>query len=148
MRYAVPARLVIASTVAIAVATPCLANDFPPLHSQWRSETPAMCIEITAVSEQRDGSDCVQIAADSKGSLLSGYACAKRDGQDRVAINLFRDLGGDNSLGPDILIGKYDATAEPETMSFQYCVRPSNDWPPEYACDHSVTFTKVSSCTP
>src|SRR5512144_3142400 len=55
-------------------------------------------------------------------------------------------FGGDNSLGPDILIGKYDRNTEAETMLFQYCVRPSNDWPPEYTCDHSVKFNKVSSC--
>jgi hypothetical protein len=51
-------------------------------------------------------------------------------------------------LGPDILIGKYDRNTEPETMLFQYCVRPSNDWPPEYTCDHSVKFNKVSSYNP
>ena len=146
MKCIVPAILVMANTFAITVPAPCTANDFPPLHSLWRSETPEMCIEITEVSERRVGSDCVQISAGSRGSLLSGYACTGRDSLARVTINLFRDLGGDNSMGPDILIGRYDRHTDPETMLFQYCVQPSNGWPPEYTCDHSVKFNNVSSC--
>src|SRR5215470_5923300 len=115
---------ILAGVITVIFTEPalCMSNDFPPLHSLWRSEAPEMCIEITGSSERLTGSNdnCVQISASgSKGPLLSGYACARGD---RATINVFRDLGGDNSMGPDILIGTYDGNTDPATMVFQYCV--------------------------
>jgi hypothetical protein len=70
---------------------------------------------------------------------MSGYACASGS-----IINLFSGIEGDNSIGPDILIGRYDS----ESMEMQYCFRKSNDWPPDYDCEHSIKFDRVTNCDP
>jgi hypothetical protein len=70
---------------------------------------------------------------------MSGYACPRGS-----IINLFSGIESDNSIGPDIFMGTYDAAS----LTLQYCTRLSNDWPPEYNCEHSIKFEHVTSCNP
>ena len=73
------------------------------------------------------------------GDLMIGYAC-KRESE----IGFFTGLQTDNSIRPDIFIGRYTSS----TIRLQYCTRLSNDWPPEYNCENEMTFNSVSSCKP
>ena len=132
-----------ASALAVTLlTTPCIAQELPSVHSLWR-ETQYFnwCFEITGISEPLPGSnDCVQVTGLLEQSLiLSGYACM-RDSR----INLFKEVSADNSIGPDIFLGRYSS----ESMLLQHCTRMTNDWPPEYNCEHSIKFDQVASCTP
>ena len=131
------------AAILVIIAAPCMAQDFPSLHSLWR-ETQHLrwCFEITSISEKLPRSDnCVQIAGSLKGagSLISGYACSTGS-----IINLFSGIESDNAIGPDVLIGRYSS----EKIELQYCTRMSNDWPPDYNCETSIRFDRVTSCDP
>jgi hypothetical protein len=130
------------AAILFMVTAPCMAQDLPQLHSLWRETgSYGWCNEITKVSEPLPGSDdCVQVAGSlNKGSLISGFACTEGS-----EINLFGGIESDNSIGPDIFIGTYS----PESIVAQYCTRLSNDWPPDYNCEHSIKFDHVTSCGP
>ena len=130
------------AAVLITMTAPCMAQDYPPLHSLWReTQHYGWCLEITGILEPLPGSgDCIQISGSlNKGGLVSGYACTRGS-----IINFFSGIESDNSIGPDILIGTYDS----ESLSIQYCTRLSNDWPPDYNCEHGMKFDHVTSCNP
>jgi len=130
------------ATILVTVTAPCMAQDYPPLHSLWReTQHYGWCLEITGILEPLpESDDCIQISGSlNKRGLISGYACAR----DSV-INFFSGIESDNSIGPDILIGTYDT----ESLSIQYCTRLSNDWPPDYSCEQSIKFDHVTSCGP
>jgi len=123
-----------------AATTASLADDFPALNSKWREQQHGICLEITQVSDPLPGpAGCAQIAGRIKDDLMIGYAC--KSGSE---ISFFTGLQTDNSIKPDIFIGRYSA----EAIIAQYCTRISNDWPPEYDCKNKMTFKSVSSCTP
>ena len=131
-----------AAAILVTLTTSCMAQDFPPLHSRWRDpQHYGWCIEITGISEPLPGSnDCVQVLGSLNGGrLVSGYACARGS-----MINLFSELGGDNSIGPDIFLGRYGFN----NLTIQYCARLSNDWPPDYKCENSVKLDRAPSCDP
>ena len=69
--------------------------------------------------------------------LVSGYACARG-----LMINLFSGIESDNSVGPDIFLGRYSS----DNITVQYCMRESNDWPPDYNCGNKIKFDRVPSC--
>ena len=127
--------------ILITVTAPCMAQDFPPVHSLWRETTRfGWCLQITGISEPLPGSDdCVQVSGSLNRGLISGYACARE-----CIISLFAGIEGDNSIGPDILIGNYNS----ESITSKYCARVSNDWPPDYDCENSIKFDHVTSCGP
>ena len=133
----------VAAAILGTLATPCMAQDFPPLHSRWRDpQHYGWCLEITGISEPLPGSnDCVQVSGSLNGGtgLVSGYACARGS-----MINLFSGIESDNSVGPDILLGRYS----PDHITVQYCARVSNDWPPDYNCAISIKLDRVQSCNP
>ena len=123
-----------------AATTASLADDFPALNSKWREQQHRTCLEIAQVSDALPGpAGCAQIAGRIKDDLMIGYAC--KSGSE---ISFFSGLQTDNSIKPDIFIGRYS----PEAIVAQYCTRISNDWPPEYDCKNEMTFKSVSSCTP
>jgi hypothetical protein len=141
MKEAFLAVVVIEMAVLNAAATPSLADDLPPLNSQWRETQRGSCFEISRISDPFPGSaDCVQIAGRmNERDLMIGYAC--KAGSD---ISFFSGLQTDNSIKPDVFVGRYDLDA----IEVQYCTRVSNDWPPEYNCKSRMTFKRVSSCKP
>ena len=108
-----------------------------------RSANPGSCLEITGISEPLPGSNaCVQVSGSVKKGqfrtgLVSGYACARE-----LMINLFSGIESDNSVGPDIFLGRYSS----DNITVQYCMRESNDWPPDYNCENKIKFNRVPSC--
>ena len=123
-----------------AATTASLADDFPALNSKWREPEGGACLEITKISDAFPGpAGCAQIAGRMNDDLMIGYAC--KSGSE---ISFFSGLQTDNSIKPDIFIGRYSA----EAIIAQYCTRVSNDWPPDYDCKNKLTFKSVSSCTP
>jgi hypothetical protein len=134
----------VAAAILATLTTPCIAQDFPPLHSRWRDpQNPGSCLEITGISEPLPGSNaCVQVSGSVKKGqfrtgLVSGYACARES-----MINLFSGIESDNSVGPDIFLGRYSS----DNITVQYCMRESNDWPPDYNCENKIKFNRVPSC--
>ncbi|MBA1144089.1 hypothetical protein [Mesorhizobium neociceri] len=123
-----------------AATTASLADDLPALNSKWREQQRGTCLEITRISDALPGpAGCAQIAGRMKDDLMIGCAC--KSGSE---ISFFTGLQTDNSIKPDIFIGRYSA----EAIIAQFCTRSSNDWPPEYDCKNEMTFKSVSSCKP
>ena len=58
----------VAAAILATLTTPCIAQDFPPLHSRWRNpQNPGSCLEITGISEPLPGSNaCVQVSGSVK----------------------------------------------------------------------------------
>lgn len=134
----------VAAAILATLTTPCIAQDFPPLHSRWRDpQHPGSCLEITGISQPLPGSNaCVQVSGSlNRGQfrtgLVSGYACGRES-----IINLFSGIETDNSVGPDIFLGRYSS----DNITIQYCMRESNDWPAEYNCKRNIKFDRVPSC--
>jgi hypothetical protein len=122
--------------------TPSLADDLPTLNSRWQETQRGSCFEISQISVPFPGSaGCVQIAGrmNELRDLVIGYAC--KSGSE---ISFFSGLQTDNSIKPDIFIGKHSSNE----IIVQHCTRVSNDWPPEYNCDSQMTFNRVISCKP
>ena len=71
--------------------------------------------------------------------LMIGYACKSES-----EISFFSGLQTDNSIKPNIFIGRYSA----EAIIAQSCFRPTDDWPPDYNCKNEMTFKSISSCKP
>jgi len=140
MKEALLAVLVFEISILNAGTIPSLADDLPPLNSQWQTQS-GSCFEISQISDPLPGpARCVQIAGRmNEGDLMIGYACKIGS-----SISFFSGLQTDNSIKPDIFVGQY----YPEAIAVQYCTRVSNDWPPEYNCQNRMTFKKVSSCKP
>lgn len=123
-----------------AATTASFADDLPALNSKWREPQRGTCFEITQISDALPGpAGCAQIAGRMNDGLMIGYAC--KSGSE---ISFFSGLQTDNSIKPDIFIGRYS----PEAIVAQYCTRTSNDWPPDYDCKNEMTFKSVSSCKP
>ena len=140
MKKAFLTAVIVEMTFLGAATTASLADDFPALNSKWREQQHGTCLEITQVSDPLPGpAGCAQIAGRIKDDLMIGYAC--KSGSE---ISFFTGLQTDNSIKPDIFIGRYSA----EAIVAQYCTRISNDWPPEYDCKNEMKFKSVSSCTP
>jgi hypothetical protein len=141
MKEAFLAVVVIEMAILNAATIPSLADDLPPLNSLWRETQRGSCFEISQISDPFPGdAGCVQIAGRmNERDLMIGYAC--KTGSD---ISFFSGLQTDNSIKPDVFVGRYNS----EAISVQYCTRISNDWPPVYNCENSVTFKRVSSCKP
>ena len=142
MKKAFLTAVVVEMAFLSAATTPSLADDLPALNSQWRETQRGSCFEFTQISDPFPGSaGCVQIAGrmNELGDLMIGYAC--KSGSE---ISFFSGLQTDNSIKPDIFIGKYNSAA----ITVQYCTRISNDWPPEYNCENEMTFKRVNSCKP
>jgi hypothetical protein len=100
------------------------------------------CLEISEISKPISGSDeCVQISGSlSRTGPITGYAC-----EEQSTLGFFGSIkASDNSIKPEMFVGGYNA----EGVNVQYCIRLSNDWPPEYNCEHSITFKPVSTCAP
>jgi hypothetical protein len=141
MKGAILTIVVTEMAILTAAAIPSLADDLPPLNSQWRETQRGSCFEISQISDPFPGyANCAQIAGRmNERDLMIGYAC--KTGSD---ISFFSGLQTDNSIKPDIFVGRYDAQA----ITVQYCTRISNDWPPEYNCENRMTFKRVNSCKP
>ena len=141
MKGAILTIVVTEMSILTAAAIPSLADDLPPLNSQWRETQRGSCFEISQISDPFPGyANCAQIAGRmNERDLMIGYAC--KTGSD---ISFFSGLQTDNSIKPDIFVGRYDAQA----ITVQYCTRISNDWPPEYNCEYGMTFKRVDSCKP
>ena len=75
MKEAFLAVVVIEMAVLNATATPSLADELPPLNSQWRETQRGSCFEISQISDPFPGSaDCVQIAGRmNERDLMIGY---------------------------------------------------------------------------
>jgi hypothetical protein len=142
MRSKTGVKLFAAATIALAATAPCLADiDLTP-HSLWHENKRGMCLEIGEISKPLPGSDeCVQISgAIRKARPVAGYACARQS-----TIGFFANIGeSDNSIRPEFYVGTYRADA----IKVQYCVRTSNDWPPEYNCNNEIELKRVNSCPP
>jgi hypothetical protein len=141
MKKAFLAVVVIEMSILNAATIPSLADDLPPLNSQWRETQRGSCFEISQISDPLPGSaGCVQIAGRmNEHDLIIGYAC--KTGSD---ISFFSGLQTENLIKPDIFVGRYYSDA----ITVQYCTRMGNDWPPEYNCGMGMTFKRVSSCKP
>ena len=142
MKTAFLSAFVIEMALLGAMMTPSLADELPALNSRWRETQRGWCFEISQISDPLPGSaGCVPIAGrmGGMGDLMIGYAC-KRDSE----ISFFTNLQTDNSIKPDIFIGQYSSDA----LNLQYCVRMSNDWPPDYNCENRMTFKVASDCKP
>ena len=123
MKGAILTIVVTEMAILTAAAIPSLADDLPPLNSQWRETQRGSCFEISQISDPFPGyANCAQIAGRmNERDLMIGYAC--KTGSD---ISFFSNLQTDNSIKPDIFVGRYDA----EAITVQYCARINNDWPP------------------
>jgi hypothetical protein len=141
MKGAILTIVVTEMAILTAAAIPSLADDLPPLNSQWRETPGGRCFEISQISDPFPGyANCAQIAGRMNvHDLMIGYACKTLS-----EISFFSNLQTDNSIKPDIYLGRYDADA----IRVQYCTRISNDWPPEYNCEKKITFKRVNSCKP
>jgi hypothetical protein len=123
-----------------AATTASLADDLPALNSKWLEAKGGTCLEITQISEALPGpAGCAQIAGRMNDGLMIGYAC--KSGSE---ISFFSGLQTDNSIKPNIFIGRYSA----EAIIAQSCFRPTDDWPPDYNCKNEMTFKSVGSCKP
>jgi hypothetical protein len=133
--------VVIEMSILNAATMPSLADDLPPLNSQWRETQRGWCFEISQISDPFPGdAGCVQIAGRmNEHDLMIGYACKTESD-----ISFFSELQTDNSIKPNIFVGQYSSDA----ITVQYCTRISNDWPPEYNCKKEMAFKRVSSCKP
>ncbi|TRC93235.1 hypothetical protein FJV76_11510 [Mesorhizobium sp. WSM4303] len=140
MKKAFLTAVIVEMTFLGAAMTASLADDLPALNSKWREQQRGTCLEITRISDALPGpAGCAQVAGRMNDDLMIGYAC--KSGSE---ISFFSGLQTDNSIKPDIFIGRYSA----EAIVAQYCTRISNDWPPEYDCKNEMTFKSVGSCTP
>lgn len=142
MKEAVLAVIAIAMACSSVAISPSLADDLPTANTHWLDTAQKRCLEISQVSEPLPGpAGCAQIGGrmNELGDLMIGYAC--KAGSE---ISFFSGIQTDNSIKPDIFIGTFGA----EAITVQYCTRLSNDTPPEYNCETSMTFKKVSSCKP
>ena len=123
MKKAFLISVIVEMTFLGAATTASLADDLPALNSKWREAQRGTCLEITQISDALPGpAGCAQIAGRIKDDLMIGYAC--KSGSE---ISFFTGLQTDNSIKPDIFIGRYSA----EAIIAQYCTRISNDWPPD-----------------
>jgi hypothetical protein len=134
--------ITLAAISAMTAAMPSLAKNALPPKSLWHETRTGWCLEISEVSKPFPGSDeCVPISGSlSQTGPITGYAC-----QDQSTIGFFASIkASDNSIKPELFVGTYNA----EALNVQYCVRASNDWPPEYSCGTGMTFKAVSTCEP
>lgn len=116
-------------------------GDLKP-QSFWRNAQHGWCLSIKDLSEPLAGSDeCASFSGSLKTTgPVSGYACSEQK-----TIGFFAAISkSDNSIKPDFFVGTYAA----EAIEVQYCMRISNDWPPEFNCETAMKFVPVAACDP
>lgn len=136
-------------TILLLPVVYCLAAS--PVHaaegelkpqSHWRNGELNRCLTIGDVSKPLTGSDeCSSFSGTfGKSEPVAGYACAEQK-----TIGFFAAFKeSDNSIKPDFFLGSYS----PQSIFVQYCVRISNDWPPEFSCQKMAKFEPVTACDP
>ena len=141
MKSTVWASLAVSAVITLAATASGVAENALAAKSLWH-DARLGCLEIGDVSKPLPGSnECVQFTGSvGKTGPISGYACGE---QATIAFfSAFKE--SDNSIKPDFFVGSYGAKA----ISVQYCVRVSNDWPPEYNCESAAAFKPVAKCPP
>jgi hypothetical protein len=77
MKGAILTIVVTEMAILTAAAIPSLADDLPPLNSQWRETQRGSCFEISQILDPFPGyANCAQIAGRmNEHDLMIGYAC-------------------------------------------------------------------------